>query len=365
MRPSSTAVAVDRVRVSTFVVPTDGPESDGTLEWDKTTVVLVETSGGGLTGIGWTYADRAAATLVHERLIGAVEGQDATGIAAIEARMATSVRNDGRPGVASTAMAAVDASLWDLKAKLFGVPLVTLLGARRASVPIYGSGGFTSYSDERLREQLGSWVSDGIRMVKMKVGRDPERDLNRVEVAREAIGEASLFVDANGAYARNQALEFAHAFRTLGVVWFEEPVSSDDLDGLRLLRDRAPGGMDVAAGEYGYDPHYFRRMLQAQAVDVLQADASRCGVSGFLGVDALCEAFDVPLSAHCVPALHAHLGCAARRLVHVEYFHDHARIEHLLFDGAPTPRSGALSPDRSRPGLGVDLKRADAARFAA
>ncbi len=364
MRLPSEAVAIERVRVSTFVVPTDAPESDGTLEWDKTTVVLVETTGGGKTGIGWTYADRAAATLVHEKLIAAVQGQDATGIAAIEARMVAAVRNDGRPGVASTAIAAVDASLWDLKAKLLELSLVTLLGARRASVPIYGSGGFTSYSDDQLRTQLGGWVSDGIRMVKMKIGREPERDPHRVEVARDTIGDARLFVDANGAYSRKQALELSYVFRTLGVVWFEEPVSSDDLDGLRMLRDRMPAGIDVAAGEYGYDLSYFRRMLEAQAVDVLQADASRCTVSGFLRTDALCEAFAIPLSAHCVPTLHAHLGCAAHRLVHVEYFHDHARIEHELFDGAPTPREGALRPDASRPGLGVELKRQDARRFA-
>ena len=88
----------------------------------------------------------------------------------------------------------------------------------------------------------------------MKIGRQPERDVERVRVARAAVGDqAKLFVDANGAYSRKEALAFAHAFAELGVSWFEEPVSSDDLEGLRLLRDRAPEGMDIAAGEYGYD----------------------------------------------------------------------------------------------------------------
>jgi L-alanine-DL-glutamate epimerase-like enolase superfamily enzyme len=365
MRLASDAVPVQRVRASVFVVPTDGKESDGTLEWDHTTLVLVETSAGGQTGIGWTYADRATAAMVDEKLSGVVTGRDAMAIAAIDRRMAESVRNDGRAGVASMAMAAVDASLWDLKAKLFDVPLVTLLGARRPCVPVYGSGGFTSYSDEQLREQLGGLVAQGIPRVKMKVGREPERDRARVLVARHAIGDAPLFVDANGAYSRKQALDFAAAFRDLGVVWFEEPVSSDDLAGLRLVRDRASPGMDVAAGEYGYDLVYFRRMLEAGAVDVLQADASRCGLSGFLRADTLCEAFGTPLSAHCAPSLHAHVACAAQRLEHIEYFHDHVRIEHMLFDGALTPRAGALWPDLSRPGLGVEFRRSDARAFAA
>ncbi len=208
-------------------------------------------------------------------------------------------------------------------------------------------------------------MAEGIPRVKMKVGRRPEDDISRVRAVREAIGGARLFVDANGAYDRKQAFDLGQAFRELGVVWFEEPVSSDDLEGLHLLRDRLPPGLDVAAGEYGYDLHYFKRMLEARAVDVLQADATRCGMTSFLRVDALCEAFSTPLSAHCAPTLHAHVACAAQRLEHVEYFHDHARIEHMLFDGAPSPRNGALWPDPSRDGLGVELKRSDARRFAA
>jgi L-alanine-DL-glutamate epimerase-like enolase superfamily enzyme len=242
---------------------------------------------------------------------------------------------------------------------------VALLGAVRDAVPVYGSGGFTTYPVARLQEQLGGWVADGIGMVKMKIGTRPEADLDRVRAARAAIGPAAqLFVDANGAYARKQALAFAEAFAELGVSWFEEPVSSDDLAGLRLLRDRAPAGMEIAAGEYGFDLWYFRRMLEAEAVDVLQADASRCaGITGFLRVNALCEARSLPLSAHTSPSLHVHPCCALPQLRHLEYFYDHARIERMLFDGALQPIDGALRPDRSRPGLGLVFKRQDAERW--
>lgn len=277
------------------------------------------------------------------------------------------IRNLGRPGIASMAIAAVDSALWDLKAKLLDLPLVTLLGQVRDAVPIYGSGGFTSYSIEQLRNQLGGWVHQGIPRVKMKIGRDAAADIERVRAAREAIGlNTELFVDANGAYGRKQALRQAQKFMDYDVHWFEEPVSSDDLDGLRLIRDRAPAGMDIAAGEYGYDSFYFRRMLDAGAVDVLQADGTRCaGITGFLHVAALCQAHCMRLSAHTAPAWHTHVCCAAIPVIHLEYFHDHARIERMFFDGTPEPLHGTLRPDLSRPGLGLELKRSDAARFAA
>src|SRR5262249_15008338 len=196
-------------------------------------------------------------------------------------------------------------------------------------------------------------------------GREPARDLERVRAARRAIGpDVRLFVDANGAYTRKQALAQAARFADLDVCWFEEPVSSDDPEGLRLLRDRAPAGMDIAAGEYGDDLPYFVRMLEAGAVDCLQVDASRCaGITEFLRVAALCEARSLPLSSHTAPALHLHVCAALAATRHMEYFHDHVRIERMLFDGAVAPVGGRLAPDLSRPGLGLEFKRADAARY--
>ena len=200
----------------------------------------------------------------------------------------------------------------------------------------------------------------------MKIGRDPSRDAERVRIARNAIGsDADLYVDANGAYTAKQALSQAEKFAEMGVCWFEEPVSSDDLSGLRLIRDRAPVGIDIAAGEYGYDIFYFNRMLSAGAVDVQQADITRCGgITGFLQVAALCQAYNLPLSGHTAPAQHTHVACAVEMFKNLEYFHDHVGIERMLFDGAVVPRNGELAPDLTRPGLGLTLKRQDAAGFA-
>ena len=337
------------------------------MEWDSTTLVVVHAFAGNEIGLGYTYADSATATLIHKLLANVVAGQDAMSPVACWNQMARRIRNLGRPGIASMAISAVDVALWDLKAHLLNLPLATLLGAVRDSVSIYGSGGFTSYSDEQLRNQFGGWVEQGISRVKMKIGRDANADLHRVAVARDTIGpSAELFVDANGAYSRKQALAQAEKFADSGVSWFEEPVSSDDLEGLRLLRDRAPAGIDIAAGEYGYDSWYFRRMLDAGAVDVLQADATRCGgITGFRQAAALCAAHHVPLSAHTAPTIHMHLGCAAIPMRHLEYFHDHVRIEKMFFDGVSMPIAGELSPNLRRPGMGIEFRQIDAHRFAA
>ncbi|HTV24266.1 MAG TPA: enolase C-terminal domain-like protein [Polyangiaceae bacterium] len=358
---------VERVRVSAFDFPTDDEvESDGTLSWGRTVLVTVEASSEGLTGLGYTYADGATARLADSTLAPVVLGTEVCAPPANHARMVRAVRNLGREGIAAMAVSAIDTALWDLKARWLGVSLLELLGPARDAVALYGSGGFTSYGAARLQAQLAGWAARGIERVKLKVGSEPHRDVERVAWAREAIGRhVELFVDANGAYTRKHALQLAERFAELGVTWFEEPVSSDDLPGLALLVDRCPPSIEVAAGEYGYHASYFEQLIRARAVDVVQADATRCGgVTGFLRAAALCDAHAMPLSAHCAPSLHAHLGCAASRLRHVEYFHDHARIEARVFEGALQPVDGQLVPDRSRAGLGLELIEREARPYA-
>jgi L-alanine-DL-glutamate epimerase-like enolase superfamily enzyme len=360
-----TEAAIDRLDVSAYVVPTDEPEEDGTFRWAQTTMIVCQVEAGGETGLGYTYGDLAVATLIDSTLAEVVRGHDALDVRSAWDAMNGALRNAGRPGLGTMAVSAVDIALWDLKARLLDEPLVTLIGARHTSLPVYGSGGFTSYSLDRLRRQLSSWVAEGIPRVKMKVGRDPERDPARLDAAREAVGEAQLYVDANGALTRKQALDWAHRFRDeWNVTWFEEPVSSDDLDGLRLVRDHGPGGLEVAAGEYGFMLPDFARL--AAAVDCLQADVTRCGgITALQQVDGVSAAAGIDLSAHCAPAVSASAFGAVQRLRHLEYFHDHVRVEGLLLAGVPEPRGGLLEPDRSRPGHGLELKRADAERYEA
>jgi L-alanine-DL-glutamate epimerase-like enolase superfamily enzyme len=357
---------VESLAVSAYTLPTDEPESDGTFEWDSTTIVVVEAHGGGETGLGYTYGPKAIGAVVEELLAGVVRGADVGAAAEVWGAMGARLRNAGRPGMGFMAVAAVDVALWDLKARLLDMPLVDVLPRAHDAVPIYGSGGFCSYSLERLAEQLGGWAQEGIPRVKMKLGREPEHDPARLDAARAAIGDnTELFVDANGAFSRKEALGWAERYAAeWDVRWFEEPVSSADFEGLRLLRDRAPGGLDIAAGEYAYVPADFRNLLGC--VDCLQADVTRCGgITGLLGVAGLSEVHQLDVSGHCAPALSAHALCAVPRLRHLEYFHDHVRIERMLFDGILEPEGGRLRPDRSRPGHGLELKRADAERWAA
>jgi L-alanine-DL-glutamate epimerase-like enolase superfamily enzyme len=356
--------AIEALHVSAYTIPTDAPESDGSFEWESTTLVVVELEAEGETGIGWSYCPAAAARLIEDLLAPVVVGNDVLQTGAIHSAMRSALRNTGVPGLGGMALSAVDVALWDLKARQLELPLWWLLGAVHDEVPVYGSGGFCSYSASKLVEQLAGWVSEGIPRVKMKVGRQPERDVARVRAARDAVGdEAELYVDANGAYFTKQALHLAERFAILGVGWFEEPVSSADVDGLGLLRDRLPDGMEVAAGEYASTLDEFRRL--AGVVDCLQADATRCGgITGLLQAASVAEACGLDLSGHTAPSIHAHALCAVPRLRHLEWFHDHVRIERMLFDGFLEPDGGSIRPDRARPGLGVEFKRGDAERYA-
>lgn len=358
-------VSIIKLQVSAYKIPTDFPESDGTLQWNETCLILVELEGGGKSGIGYTYADPCTAVFIEKKLRKYVIGADIFEIPALFQAMVSSIRNDGDYGIAKMAVSAVDSAAWDLKAKILNLPLAALLGMVRSDFVLYGSGGFTSYPIKRLQQQLGAWSDNGIHQVKMKIGRDPEKDILRVRSAREAIGETTqLFVDANGAYNVKQAIMMATHFFDYGVDWFEEPVPSDDLEGLKIIRDRVPPGICVTAGEYGYSLSYFEKMLRAGAVDILQADATRCGgISGFLEAGNLCKAYHLRFSSHGAPSLHFQAALSLSAFYTGEYFHDHVRIEKLLFDGIPDPLQGTLQPDLSRPGLGFEFKHADAGKY--
>ena len=350
-----------------YVVPTDAPEADGTLAWDETTLVLVTAHAGDAEGIGWSYAAGAAAAVVAGQLASVVTGRSAFDVPGASEAMIRAVRNIGRPGVAATAISAVDVALWDLKARLLGLPVTALLGRARDHVPAYGSGGFTSYDEQQTRDQIGGWLDAGLTRVKIKIGEswggNERRDLARIALAREVIGpDAELYVDANGGYSAGQAVRVGQAMAAHGVTWFEEPVSSQDLAGLAAVRRQVTA--DVAAGEYSWSLADSARLIDAGAVDCLQLDATRCGgFTEFVRGAALAAAHNLQVSAHCCPALHAHVGSSVANLRHVEYFHDHQRIEEMLFDGAVQARGGELTPDPSAPGLGLRLKSADAERY--
>ncbi|MFA7430267.1 MAG: enolase C-terminal domain-like protein [Rhodospirillaceae bacterium] len=355
-------VKIERVRAAAYRIPGDDPDAESTLPWDITTMITVHIDAGGLRGFGYGFADPATAVLINETLAPTLTGSDPLSPQACWGVAWGRLRSSGQTGISACAVSVVDCALWDLKARLLGVSLVRLLGQVRTDIRAYGSGGFTSYGEAKLRAQIDSWMADGMNAVKIKIGGGGVRDLDQVEIARDSIGrEADLFLDGQGAYTPKQALGYAARFADFGVTWFEEPVPADDLDGLGLVRRRGPSGMSIAAGESVWSVADVRRILQVGAVDVVQADATRCGgITGFLQIAAICEAFQTPLSSHGAPSLHAHLCCATSRVLHAEYFHDHARLEIALLDGAARVHGGRLVADSSSPGLGLTLKQSDA-----
>lgn len=357
--PPATISGLD---TAVYTFPTAEPEADGTLQWDATTAVTVTLHAGGQTGLGWTYSSPAAAAVIHDKLLAAVRGRDAFDVAAGWAAMHRACRNLGTKGLVMQAISAVDIAWWDLKARLLGVPLSSLLGRCRAEVPIYGSGGFTTLSDAQLQEQVGWWRSAGCTAMKIKIGESwgirTDRDLARVRRLRElAGGGTELMVDANGGYSSGQARRVGAELDELGVRWFEEPVSSDDTTALANLRGALR--CDIAAGEYVSDLYDVRALLPV--LDCLQLDATRCGgYTGWLGGAALAQSQNLQVSGHCAPSLHAFVAAAVPNLRHVEWFVDHARLEPLLVDGLPETRDGALHLATDSPGHGMQLRsRAD------
>ena len=357
---------IEAIEATAYEIPTaTDEETDGTLAWSSTSVVVVQVHAHGRTGLGYTYCHRAAADLIESKLAGILDGADALMPQQCWTHMQVQARQLGHAGIAAMAISAVDVALWDLKAKLLEVCLADALPRFHRSVPVYGSGGFCNYDEAQLRQQVEDWMDAGFRRIKIKVGRDKPADLARVDLMRSvARPEVELMVDGNGAYTPADALLWAQRFRDQGVSYFEEPVSSQDLDGLAHVRRRAPAGLAIAAGEYGWNLPYFERMLDAGAVHILQADVTRCGgITNLLRIDGLSKARSLPFSAHCAPSISAHACCAMETAIHIEYFYDHHRIERMLFHGTLDPGGGVLTPDDSRPGLGLELDTEEAERY--
>ena len=360
---------VSRVEATAYTIPTDRPEGDGTITWDSTTWVIVRVGTedpSAPTGLGWTYAPAAAARLVDDLLAPMVIGLSALDVGGSWRAMVRSVRNAGNPGLVRMAISAVDTALWDLKARLLDLPLHRLFGAVRDDVAVYGSGGFTTDPETLLRDQLRGWVDQGILRVKIKIGEswgtNVRRDLERVAVARQTIGpDVELFVDANGGYDAQQAVRVARRLDELGVVWFEEPVSSDNHVGLRRIRQSIDP--DVAAGEYGDSLGYFAHLLAADTVDCAQVDVTRCGgYTEWLRIAALAAAYGLDVSGHCAPTLSAPVAMATPNMRHLEWFEDHVRVEGRFLDGFPDPGGGSITPEES-PGHGLALRENDLATY--
>jgi L-alanine-DL-glutamate epimerase-like enolase superfamily enzyme len=278
------------------------------------------------------------------------------------------VRGYGRKGVAFCAISAVDIALWDLKAKIFGVPLYRLLGPYTDSVPIYGSGGWTSFSDtELVREQM-SYVERGIPRVKMKVakdfGRSEAEDIRRVAAVRKAVGDSvEVYVDANNGYYAKQAIRMARHFSDYDIGWFEEPVLADDIAGLAAIAQAID--IPVATGEHEYTKYGFKELIAQGGADIVQPDVGRVGgVTEWLKVAHLAHSFNLPVAPHAVQLVHLHLACCTPNLKVVEYLGVSEEADRVWYTEFPEPRDGMWSPYPDRPGLGLELNPEAVSKYA-
>jgi L-alanine-DL-glutamate epimerase-like enolase superfamily enzyme len=365
---SGSGPRIHDVTAQAYRYPTLRPEADGTLSWDATTLVVVRLAldAGDIEGLGWTYADVSCVPVINNVLAGAIRDRPILDMPAAWHAMQRQIRNLGRPGIVSTALSAVDIAIWDAAARWLGLPLSRLLGRCHEKVAVYGSGGFTSETEQQLTDELIMWSQQrSMPRVKIKIGESwgqaVDRDKSRIQLARQVIGDrTTLYVDANGGYTVGQAKRMARYLDDQGVEWFEEPVSSDDLAGLEMIRSSCRA--DVAAGEYGYDLAYFGRMLPV--VDCIQVDVTRCGgYTEWMRIAAAAAAHGRDVSAHCAPNLSVHCAAATPNFRHIEWFFDHDRLESELFDGTVDPSDGYAEP-RLTAGHGLSLRTEAAQEYA-
>lgn len=321
----------------------------------------------GLAGLGICTAVGARAILerdLKELLI----GQDPLAHEKLWDDMFWRVRGYGRKGLAFCAISAVDIALWDLKGKIFGVPIYKLLGPYTDRVPIYGSGGWTSFTEaELVREQAG-YVERGIPRVKMKVAKDfgksEEEDVRRLAAVRKALGDdVEIFIDANNGYYAKQAIRMARRFQEYNVGWFEEPVLADDIEGLAQIARSID--IPVATGEHEYTKYGFKELISRGGADIVQPDVGRVGgITEWMKVAHLAHAFNLPVAPHAVQLVHLQMALCTPNLKVVEYLGTTEGGDRVWYTEFPEPKDGMWAPYPDRPGLGLELNPASVRKYA-
>ncbi|MFW6174336.1 MAG: mandelate racemase/muconate lactonizing enzyme family protein [Chloroflexota bacterium] len=313
----------------------------------------------GEEGLGVGTGHRAIRSVIENNLKDLLIGQDPFNIEKLWNDMFWRVRGYGRKGVAFQAISTLDIGLWDLKAKALGVPLYRLLNPYWERVPVYGSGGWTNYSESELVKEQTGYVERGFPRVKMKVGKDfgqsEREDVTRLEAVRKAVGDdVEIYVDANNGYYAKQAIRMARVFEQYGVAWFEEPVLADDIEG--LARIAAAIDIPVATGEHEYTKYGFKELVSRGGADIVQPDVGRVGgITEWIKAASLAHAFNLPVAPHAVQLVHLHCSMATPNLKVVEYLGSAEKNDRFFYTEFPEPKDGWWAPYRDRPGLGLEL----------
>jgi L-alanine-DL-glutamate epimerase-like enolase superfamily enzyme len=353
---------IAKVQVHLVSQPVTGGFTDATRAVETLGFTIVRiTTDQGLEGIGVTYHEvggEATKALIERNIAHKLVGRDPLETEVLWSELTTYLRGVGRKGLLFCALSAIDIALWDLKGKIFGVPLYRLLGGNKTHIPVYASGGWTSFSDEELVASMKSNVDTGYSMIKFKVGveggKNINRDVIRVRKVREAVGpNVGIMLDANNCWDAATGVQFANRVRELDIMWIEEPVPADDIPG--LARFRRATDIPLATGEHEYTRYGVRDLILAEAADIVMADGARAGgYTEMLKIAALTQAWNLKFSPHAMENIHIHLVSAAPNAPFLERLTMFEDITAKTFKNVPWPKRGFIDiPDL--PGLGLEL----------
>lgn len=346
-----------RLPLSRPITAPAGTDRRGRLDHINLLIVYLDTDAGH-RGLGFAYSveggGRALKMIATDDLAPLLIDEDPLDHERLGAKVYWRLQGIGRRGLVAHAYSAVDLALWDIKGKAAGLPLYKLLGGARESAPVYGSDtGWLWMSPEEIIEASRPYLDQGMMGIKLKVGSaNPEADAERVTRIREAFGEDIwLGVDANQRYDYGTALSMGFFFEEeLGVDWFEEPISCEDVEGHARLASKLD--VPIALGETLFGRDEFQSYLQRGAVDVLQPDITKVGgLTAWLKIAALAEQYHRPLAPHLLPEVSVHLACGLPQVRMVEYM----PWLYPAFIEPPAIVNGQMVPPK-RPGLGLDIR---------
>lgn len=353
---------IAKIDVHLVPYPITGGFADATRKVETIGFTLVRiTTDKGLVGIGVTYHEvggEAVRDLIVRNMTGKLVGRDPLESDALWHEFFHYLRGVGRKGVTFCALSAVDIALWDLKGKILNIPVHRLLGGDRTRVPVYASGGWTSYTDDQLVAEMQSFAARGFKMVKFKVGyaggTDIRRDVVRVRKVREALGpDIDILVDANNCFDAATAAQLANRIREYDIKLFEEPVFADDIPG--LSRFRRATDIPLATGEHEYTKFGVRDLLLAEAADYVQADGARAGgYTEMLKIAGMTQAWNVKFAPHAMENVHLPLVAATPNAPFLERLAMFEEITARVFKNAAVPVDGFMEVPEA-PGLGLEL----------
>ncbi len=361
---------ITHLRTHVVRLPADEPLADAPENPSATrpTVVLELGTDDGVEGVGFTFLGAGLTRSLHAAVedLGALAiGSDPLCVEGIVSKLAAAAGGAGPAGIYTLAVAAIDIALWDIRGKALGLPLWKLLGGSGAPVPAYASGALMrGLSLDAALASAGRLVDRGHRAMKMQLALPGDttvrREVARATLIRERIGpDVDLMCDINQRWGVDQAIAIGRRLEPVGFAWLEDIAAHDDYAG--LARVATALATPLAGGEYVYGITPFRHMLEAGSVDIAMIDPFRAGgITPWLKIAALAQAFNVPVVSHLAPEIAVHLVGSVPNGMTVEYMPWSVR----LFESVPVPVAGMLAMPAA-PGLGLALDRDALARFAA